>query len=200
MAKQAARKKTTFRDRRKRRQKIVFIVLTVFLSVGLLGSSIVWFGGGYFSPPPENAQVFPQPEDVAGLEARAKENPADPQVLTALARAYFNAGRLQDSRQTYEKALAQKPDDGALRCELAMTCFLLSDYDRAIAVLEEEIRLHPDNPEARYLYGQVLAVGKQDYRRGIQELEQFIALAKTGEDVARARQMIAEWQKNLPAQ
>jgi len=199
VAKQAARKKTAFRDRRKRRQKIVFIVLTVFLSVGLLGSSVVWLGGGYFSPPPENAQVSPQPDDVAGLEARAKENPADPQVLTALARAYFNAGRLQDSRQTYEKALVQKPDDGALRLELAMTCFLLSDYDRAIAVLEEEIRLHPDNPEARYLYGQVLAVGKQDYRRGIQELEQFIALAKTGEDVARARRMIVEWQKNLPA-
>lgn len=199
-AKQAARKKTIYRDKRKKRQKMVFIVLTVFLSLGLLGSSVVWLGGNYFSPPPQNEQVSVQAEAVADLEARVKENPSDPQALTALARAYFNAGRLEEAQQTYEKALAQKPpDDGALRLELAMTSFLRSDYDKATATLEEEIKRHPDHAEAHYLYGQVLAAGKKDYARGIQELEKFIELAKTGDDVARARQMIAEWQKNLPA-
>jgi len=178
---------------------MVFIVLTVFLSLGLLASSVVWLGPGYFSPPAQNAQISGQEETVAGLEARVKEKPDDPQALAALAGAYFNAGRLEEAQQAYEKALAQKPDDGALRLALAMTSFLRSDYDKAIAVLEEEIKRRPDHAQAYYLYGQVLAAGKNDYARGISALEKFIELAKTGDDVARARQMIAEWQKNLPA-
>ncbi len=196
-----ARKKITslYWEKRKKRQKIVFIVLTVFLSIGLLGSSVVWLGGDYFSPPPESAPVSSPEETIGELEARVKENPEDAQALAELARAYFDAGRLSESRQAYEKAVALKPDDGTLRLELAMTCFLLSDYDQAVKNLEEELRRRPENKEARYLYGQVLAVGKKDYRRGIQELEKFIELAKTGDDVARARQMIEEWRKNLPA-
>ncbi|MCL6447929.1 MAG: tetratricopeptide repeat protein [Armatimonadetes bacterium] len=200
MAKQAKRvspKKISFRDQRKKRQKIVFIVLTIFLSLGLLSSSVVWLGGDYFSPPPPNEPA--EGNTVADLEARVKEKPDDAQALAALARAYFDAGRLEEAQQTYEKALAQNPDDGALRLELAMTSFLRGDYDKAIAALEEEIKRRPDHAEAHYLYGQVLAAGKKDYARGIQELEKFVALAKTGDDVARARQMIAEWQKNLPA-
>ncbi len=200
MAKQARRvsqKKNSFLDQRKRRQKIVFIVLTIFLSLGLLSSSVVWLGGDYFSPPPPNEPA--EGDTVADLEARVKEKPDDPQALAALARAYFEAGRLDQAQQTYEKALAQNPDDGALRLELAMTSFLRSDYDKAAAVLEEEIKRHPDHAEAHYLYGHVLAVGKKDYAHGIQELEKFIDLAKTGDDVTRARQRIAEWQKNLPA-
>lgn len=197
-SKQVTGKKLTYRDRRKKRQKIVFIILTVFLSVGLLGSSIVWFGGNYFSPP-EDARVSAAGQTISDLEARVKENPHDLPALAELARAYAEAGRLPEARQTYEKALAQKPDDSALRLGVAMSSFLLGDYDEAIAHLQEEIKRHPDNPEAHYLYGQVLAAGKGDYERGIKELEKFIALAKTGDDVTRARQVIAEWQKHLPA-
>lgn len=194
-SKQVTRKKLTYRDRRKKRQKIVFIILTVFLSVGLLGSSVVWFGGNYFSPPPESAQVSAPERTISDLEARVKENPHDLPALAELARAYAEAGRLPEACQTYEKALAQKPDDSNLRLGLARSSFLLGDYDEAIAHVQEEIKRNPDNPEAHYLYGQVLAAGKGDYERGIKELEKFIALAKTGDDVARARQMIADWQK-----
>lgn len=193
--KMATKKKISFRQRQKRRQKILYIVLTALLSVGLLGSSVVWFGGNYFSALFQQDQ--PQRESIADLEAKVKANPDDPKALTALARAYFNAGRLQEARDTYEKALEKSPEDGGLALELAMTCFLSGDYDRAAARLEEELKRNPENKEALYLYGQVLALGKNDYRQGIAQLEKFIEVAKEGEDVDRARQMIDEWKKYL---
>jgi hypothetical protein len=39
----------------------------------------------------------------------------------------------------------------------------------------------------------VLGAGKKDYAGGIQELEKFIALAKEGPDVEKARLTINEW-------
>lgn len=195
MAKSMVKKKTNYREKRKKRQKIVFWILTVFLSLGLLGSSAVWLGGNYFSPSPESAQLPTQEETVNNLEARVKENPNDVQSVAALARAYFNAGQMKEAQQAYEKALAQKPEESSWRLELAMVSFYLNDYDKAVVNLEEEIKRHPENKEAYYLYGQVLAIGKKDYQRGIEELEKFITLAKSGDDVAKARQMIEEWKK-----
>ncbi|MGB9904767.1 MAG: tetratricopeptide repeat protein [Desulfotomaculales bacterium] len=190
-------KKISYRQRQKKRQKIFFIVLTAILSVGLLGSSVVWFGGSYLAALSERSQSPVQGPSIADLEARAKEKPDDPQVLAALARAYFDAGRLQEAEDTYAKAVEKSPEDGGLRRELAMTSFLAGNYDRAAAALEEELKRNPEDKEALYLYGQVLALGKNDYKRGIEQLEKFIALQKTGDDVVRAQQMIAEWRKYL---
>ncbi|MGB9847012.1 MAG: tetratricopeptide repeat protein [Desulfotomaculales bacterium] len=190
-------KKISYRQRQKKRQKIFFIVLTAILSVGLLGSSVVWFGGSYLAALSERSQSPAQGPSIADLEARAKEKPDDPQVLAALARAYFDAGRLQEAEDTYAKAVEKSPEDGGLRRELAMTSFLAGNYDRAAAALEEELKRNPEDKEALYLYGQVLALGKNDYKRGIEQLEKFIALQKTGDDVVRAQQMIAEWRKYL---
>jgi len=193
-----AKKKSTFHDQRRKKQKIVFIILAVFLSVGLIGSSMVWMGEGYFSPPEENnAGMLTPQETVSSLEAKVKGNPGDVQALIGLARAYAGVGRLKEALETYEKAVALKPDDGSLRLELALSSFLSGDYDRAITSLEEEIKRRPENKEAYYLYGYVLAEGKKDYQHGIQQLEKFIELAKEGDEVVKARQTIEEWKQHL---
>jgi cytochrome c-type biogenesis protein CcmH/NrfG len=192
------KKKSTFHDRRRKKQRIVFIILAAFLSVGLIGSSMVWMGGGYFSPPEENkAGMLAPQETVSSLEAKVKENPGDVQALVELARVYAGSERSKEALETYEKAVALKPDDSSLRLELAWTSFLSDDYDNAITNLEKEIKRRPENKEAYYLYGYVLAEGKKDYQHGIQQLEKFIELAKEGDEVVKARQTIEEWKQHL---
>lgn len=188
-------KKKSFKDWRRRRQKIVFAILVVSLSVGLISSSIVWMGGNNISSPNDKTATANNQETISSLEEKAKENPKDAQASINLARAYENAGRLKEALDTYEKAVELKPDDGSLRIELAYISYLLGNYDKAILHLQEELKRHPDDKEAHLYYGMVLADGKKDYERGISEVEKFIEIAKTGDEVVKAQQLIDEWKK-----
>ncbi|MDQ0284969.1 cytochrome c-type biogenesis protein CcmH/NrfG [Desulfofundulus luciae] len=187
----------SYRERKKRRQQIAFIILTVFLSLGLLGTSIGWFFSLPSTSSPSGAEQ-PSPEKIiADLESRAKANPEDAGIAARLARAYLDAGKMDQALKTYEKVVQLKPENSDFRIELALVQFLLGRYDEAAANFKEEIRRHPGNARAHYYYGQVLALGKGDYQGGIRELEKFIQLAGKGDDVAQARKMIEEWKTHL---
>ncbi|MBE3587329.1 MAG: tetratricopeptide repeat protein [Thermoanaerobacteraceae bacterium] len=185
---------------RKRRQRMVFIVLTVFLSLGLLGTSIGWLFDRPSSAPPAGT-VPPAPDQlIADLESRAKANPNDAAIAAQLARAYQDAGKIEQAVQAYQKALQLDPSSSEIRVNLALDQFLLGQYDQAADNLKEEISRNPGNALAHYYYGQVLALGKGDYRKGIEELQKYVDLAKDGDDVAKAKQMIQEWQAHLKKQ
>jgi cytochrome c-type biogenesis protein CcmH/NrfG len=187
-----------YRERKKKFQKIAFIILTIFLSLGLLGTSIGWFFDFRTASAPSDIQQQQSPEAmIAELEAQVKDRPQDADLAARLARAYLEAGKMDQALQAYEKAVQLKPENGDFRVELALVQFLGGYYDDAAASLQEEIRRHPDNALAHYYYGQVLALGKGDYEGGIRELERFVQLAGQGEDVTQARKMIAEWKKLL---
>jgi tetratricopeptide (TPR) repeat protein len=70
---------------------------------------------------------------------------------------------------------------------------LRSKYDQAEKWLNELVQNDPEYKEAYLLHGYVLGQGKKDYAGGIQELEKFIALAKEGPDVEKAKLIINEW-------
>jgi hypothetical protein len=59
--------------------------------------------------------------------------------------------------------------------------------------LQELIQKDPEYTNAHLLYGYVLGAGKKDYAGGIQELEKYVALAKDGPDVEKAKLAINEW-------
>jgi len=76
---------------------------------------------------------------------------------TALGNAYFDIGYFsQDSasyavsRQYYEVALKQRPDDSSVRTDYGLTFFLQQppDYDRALAEFEKSLRSDPKNEKA----------------------------------------------------
>ncbi len=194
-------KKTNYHEKRRNKQKIVFIILAVVLSVGLIGSSIVWIAGGSSLVQPvekEQENVTPQ-DNIKNLEASVKSNPNDAGALTELARAYASAGRYKDSFGIYERAVQEKPDDSDLVLELAAIGFQLSEFDKTTQYLEEEIKRHPENAEAYYFRGIVLAEGKKDYQKGIQDVEKYISMAKDSDEKSKAMQMIEGWKANLPA-
>jgi len=190
------KQKLSRREKHKRRQKIIFAVMAAVLAVGLLGSSVAWMlgdTGAQIASSPAG-QTAAQPT-LADLQRQVQAHPHDAAAAARLAAAYADAGRLNEAATAYEKAVALAPHDGDLLVNLALDYFLLGQYDRAAARLTEEIRLHPDDARAYFYYGQVLGYGKKDYRGAVRQLEKFIRLAKTGDDVNKARQMIAQWQK-----
>ncbi|RKO65563.1 tetratricopeptide repeat protein [Desulfofundulus salinus] len=187
----------SYRERKKRRQRIAFIILTVFLSLGLLGTSIGWFFDLPAADSPSGAQPPPLEKIIADLESQAKANPEDADIAVRLARAYLDAGKVDQALKAYENTVQLKPENSDFRIELALVQFLLGRYDESVANFKEEIKRHPDNARAHYYYGQVLALGKGDYEGGIRELEKFIQLAGQGDDVAQARKMIEEWKAQL---
>jgi len=194
-------KKTNYHEKRRNKQKIVFIILAVVLSVGLIGSSIVWIAGGSSqtqSVENEKQNVTLQ-DSIKSLEASVKSNPDNAVALTELARAYVSAGRYKDAFGMYERAVKKTPEDSDLVLELAAMGFQLGEFDKTIQYLEEEIKRHPGNAQAYYFRGIVFAESKKDYKKGIQDVEKFISMTKDSDEKAKAMQMIKEWKANLPA-
>lgn len=192
----------SYRNKRKRQQRIIFGIVAAVLSLGLLLSSMVWTLGGDLpadTSAPDGAQAGVQQETLADLEKKVQDNPRDVDALLRLAGTYMQESKQDKAAETYEKALAIEPGNGQIRLDLALTYFLMGQNDKAIENIQQEIKTHPDNKEAHYYLGQVLAYGKNDYQGGIRELEKFIDMAKTGEDVVKAKQMIEEW-KTLAGQ
>jgi cytochrome c-type biogenesis protein CcmH/NrfG len=194
-------KQMSRRDRRKLHQRILFGAVVAVLSVGLLASSLALpfnnlFTDGQDQAPGQTEQQEQQ-QTTADLEKKVQENPKDPELMAKLAAAYLQEGNQEKSVQTYEKVLSIKPDDSSSRMNLALTCFLMGNNDRAVASLQYEIKNNSSNKEAHYYLGQVLAYGKNDYSGGIQELKKYIESAKPGTAVVKAKQMVDEWQAQL---
>ncbi|WP_027364449.1 tetratricopeptide repeat protein [Desulfotruncus alcoholivorax] len=188
--------------KRKKQQKIVFLVLTVVLGVGLIGSSMFWAFGSRNNIPNNSsettAQQQQQPEvsidkQIADLEKQVKEKPDDSDLLGKLAALYWQNGNGQQAVETYKKALEIKPGDGKISKDLATTYYLMGQYDNAISQVEQVVKQTPADAEAHYLLGQFYAYrgdDKREVQKGIKELEEFVKLQKEGLDVDKARQMI----------
>ncbi|KJS12000.1 MAG: hypothetical protein JL56_14065 [Desulfotomaculum sp. BICA1-6] len=184
--------------RRRKNQKIVFIVLTAFLALGLVGSSLL----GLFSPDSNPAQDvgqvqqgIPLDQQIADLEGQLKDKPENPELLGQLAGLYWQAGRGRDAVDNYQKALEIVPDDINLRQDLALAYYLLGDYNDAVQQIETVLVKDPQNATAHYYLGQFYAYRSDDGRdveKGIEALEKFISLGQEGLDVDKARQMIKE--------
>ncbi len=184
--------------RRKKNQKIVFIVLTAFLALGLVGSSVLWLLSPDIAPADMGQgqqQELPPEQQIAALEEQLKDNPGDPALLRQLAELYWQAGRGRDAVDQYLKAVEILPDDVKLRQDLALTYYLLGDYDDAVRQIEAVLAREPQNATAHYYLGQFYAYrsdGGRDVEKGIAELEKFIGIAGEGLEVDKAKQMLEE--------
>lgn len=193
--------------RKKRKiQKSIFIVITVVVSIGLIGTSIAWVLGGLHAEDIKGKgageQVAKNAEEdlkarIVQLEAQVKSKPGDTALLLELAASYGFDGQAEKSAQTYEKVLKLEPENAGARLNAAVIYYFLNKYDKAEQHLKVLLEQNPDHAEAHYWYGYVLAVGKSDYEAGIAQLEKYIELAGEGVDVAKAKQAIEEWKGEL---
>jgi serine/threonine-protein kinase len=70
--------------------------------------------------------------------------PNDPTVLEARAAVYELQGRFEEAVDAYRRALDLSPLDGSLYTSLAMTHWVLRDYEQAQACADRAIELTPD--------------------------------------------------------
>ena len=112
------------------------------------------------------------------------------EALRALAKAYQQAGRLEDAIATYRTAVADEPTTGMARFELAS---LLWNRDRdaeartLFSQIVAQTPRHPKYDTARYALGRI---AEQDGRTD-EAVEQFRLLADEGGDSDLARE--ARW-------
>ena len=181
--------------KRNKFRKAIFIAITALIAIGLVIPLASLFqkqqptGGANGTG---TAQQTLQ-ERLAELEAEAIKNPGDTAVLMELAEAYVYTSKPDQAVKTYEQVLLIDPGQSEVRYMIAYIYYMSGKYDLSVTRLQELIVKDPEYTEAHLLYGYVLGAGKKDYAGGIQELEKYVALAKEGPDVEKAKLAINEW-------
>lgn len=168
--------KMSHRAKKKLQQRIVFGILAVVLSLGLLGSSVVWTLDRSNVTDAVPRQEQPKQATAAELEEKAKASPNDVEVLKELAMDYEREGNNAKAVETYEKAVALAPGREDLQTRLSGGLISAGQYDRAVNILQEVLNKSPGNKEAHYYYGHAL-MAKKEYGRAVAEFEQYVRLA-----------------------
>ncbi|MFX4262991.1 tetratricopeptide repeat protein [Pelotomaculum propionicicum] len=180
---------------RNKLRRAIFITITALIAIGLVIPLASLFqdqpsGGGAQNS--GTAQKTPQ-ERLAELEAEAVKSPGNTAVLMELAEAYIYTSKPDQAVKTYEQVLAADPGYSEARYMIAYVYYMSGKFDQAETNLKELAQKDPNFRDTHLLYGYVLGAGKKDYAGGIQELEKFIALAREGSDVEKAKLTINEW-------
>lgn len=184
---------------RRKNQKLVFWVLTVFIGVSLMGSSVVW--SGLFSTPPaptEPAAGGERSQPSATLDELAKiveANPRDVSAYLRLGAACLEQGEVDRAVAAYEKVLALDPGNVAARLSLSEIYLSQEKPDEALAQLNAILATDPDHLTALYRRGLLLGLVKGEKDAGAADLERFVRLAGEGQEAAYARSLIAAWRE-----
>ena len=73
--------------------------------------------------------------------------------LFRLGQSYENAGNMQKAKETYEKLLEIQPDNYVFFDALNRVYVQLKDYDNSIALIEQRLKLNPDDVNMKGLLG-----------------------------------------------
>jgi tetratricopeptide (TPR) repeat protein len=84
-----------------------------------------------------------------------------PAVLNGLGVIYLNRGDLERARTLLTRAQQAKPGDGAIQTNLAMMLARVDEHEAALKHAEKGLKLSPDNLNAHYTYGKILAESGQ---------------------------------------
>ena len=109
------------------------------------------------SPPGEVA-----PADLAALEARRAQTPADPALNLQLARAYYSAGRYTDARAALAIVLAAQPGNTQADAWLGLTYEGLEQFDSARATYTRVLARQPGDDVERLLRGRLQLLTRKE--------------------------------------
>lgn len=172
---------------RKRFIKAVFWVLTITLGAGLIGSSLVW------TAPDKAVDKITEPQ--ASMETQINQAFAkrDTVTLLAIGRECLDQGDTRRAIEVYRKVLQLAPGNAGARLGLVEAYFMNNDYDLALEEVETVLKQNPNHQKALYYRGLIRGFGKKDYGGAVADLERFVALAGSGQEVEEAKSLIEEW-------
>ena len=185
-----------FKSRKFKRR--LFIVLAVLLSVSLVIPLASMFRK---APNDNNYQRQYTESDSSGssrvtdLESQLLEKPDDVKLLLELANNYYYARETERALETYERILAIDSSQMEVRYNAAVIYNTLGRYDEALKQLDAILKDNPNDLEALWLKGSVLANGKNNYTAAINTMEVYLATAEPGQSMETVKQIIASWRE-----
>jgi tetratricopeptide (TPR) repeat protein len=198
--------------------KIPFIILTIALSVGLIGSFIMWSlptetsnsTGGQTSNSPEADPVHVLQQQVKDNQQALRGKPEDSVLLKQLADTFFQLGYLylfeqqkanegiqqfQAAAQAYQQALKLEPQSDEMNLSLAMAAFYSGQKELAENSFQQTLKINPKNAQAYFNYGLFLAEEKRDYQQAVKQwqiTEKLAAGSSLGEKAAELIQQATQ--------
>lgn len=126
---------------------------------------------------------------IAGLAAKLKEHPDDPQGWALLGRAYEATNRAEESRDAFKQAHEHAPDDADLAVEYAQSLALAAPDHRiqgeSRALLEGVLAKDANNQRALWLIG-ISDYQAAQYANAIATWKTLLPLLAPDSDVARS--------------
>ena len=177
----------------KKFKRLVYIVLTVLLSIGLVIPLAALFQRPPVDPQSQTAQTGY--ERIDELEELLLSEPNDVDAICELGELYDSVGNRERATDMFERALARDSAREEALYYVARSNYGKGENDLAIEQLETIVANNPEHGGAYLLISYIYAIGEKDYEAGIQAMENYIAVAGPNENTDVARQTIVEWQK-----
>jgi cytochrome c-type biogenesis protein CcmH len=140
-------------------------------------------------PPQAEHSAEDMEKAIAGLAAKLKQEPNDPQGWALLGRAYQAMNRMEESRDALKEAHEHAPDDNDLAVEYAQSIALAAPDHRlagdARALLDSVLKKDPKNQRALWLSG-IADYQDEKYPEAIATWKTLLPMLDADSDVARS--------------
>lgn len=197
--------------------KIPMIIMVIVLSVGLLGSFIVWQSpvatqyvpDGSLDQAEQTGEVDNLKNSIAQYQDILKTNPEDLNTLLYLANSQFELGgkylesnaeaegtkQFNEAVATYQQALELDPANIEILTALATAAFYGGQYDLAETYYQKALAADPQFLPARRNYGLFLYYARQDVDGAIAQWEAALATKPDPEIAKSFTDLIAQAKK-----
>ena len=137
---------------------IAFVAVAAVISLGSIGAYVYYGKPGIPDQPLEarlNAPLAEQSLDVqvANMERRLRQNPADAAGWAALASIYFKSGIFEKAAETYQKAVNAGGENESMLLGLAESLTFANDgfiSEQAAQALKAVLKRNPDSTRALF--------------------------------------------------
>jgi len=133
---------------------------------------------------------------AAPLIEKLKLDPKNPDLLTNIGNAYYDAQQYPVAVGYYGHALEINPSDASVRTDMATAYWYMGDTDRAIAEFNKALSYEPNQANALFNLGLVKWRGKMDANGAVSDWEKLLATNPNYEGKDKVEQLIAEAKKH----
>jgi len=128
------------------------------------------------------------------LMAQVQKDPKNADLLAKVGRIYESTHQFKEAADYFQKSLALKPDNVALRNEMASCLYYTGDVDGALKEFERSLKDDPKNPNSLFNMGMIRWRGKNDAAGAVSAWQELLKLNPSLDDQKKAevKQMIAD--------
>jgi tetratricopeptide (TPR) repeat protein len=125
---------------------------------------------------------------VADLQKIATGDPKNADVRTELGNMYFDAQKYELAIPWYEAAYKLKKTDPNVSTDLAIAYFYTNQTDRALAQLDESLKIDPKHLKSLLNQGIVRWIGKNDLKGAAESWKKVVEIAPGSDEARKAQQ------------